>query len=117
MRACHPVALAFAAFLTPAAVPCLNSQGVPLKARPLVARVTQHSDVELVDVSIGQTRTIYKRSEWFSKDVSMSPDGRYVAFVQYDPGIERGVSVRLSQPVALVILDTSGSAVRRITEK
>src|SRR5258707_4906629 len=94
----------------------LDSQGVAPWVHPQVARITLHSDVELVDVQTGHTRTIYRRSVWFTRDVSVAPDGRYVAFVEVDPGIEGGVNVRLSQPVALVITDSAGKVVRRIAE-
>src|SRR6266550_4512224 len=93
-----------------------SSQSALAKVRPLVARITPHSDVELLDLSTGRVRVLYKRAQWFSKDVSVSPDGRHVAFVQFDPGIEGGINVRLSQEVGLAILDTAGSTVYRIDD-
>src|SRR5438552_1764521 len=114
MRADHWLVLTAAVCLVVGGAPRPTSQSALTKVRPLVARITPHSDVELLDLSTGRVRLLYKRSQWFSKDVSVSPDGRHVAFVQFDPGIEGGINVRLSQEVGLAILDTAGSIVYRI---
>src|SRR5258707_1366768 len=45
----------------------LDSQGVAPWVHPQVARITLHSDVELVDVQTGHTRTIYRRSVWCTR--------------------------------------------------
>ena len=46
----------------------------------------------------------------------MSPDGHFVAFIEVDLGIEGGVTIKPPQPVGLVVIDTTGVLIRRITD-
>lgn len=91
-----------------------NAQDTPAAQSRVVARLARGGKVELVNLDRGTTRTVYQVRRIPSIAISMSPTGKYIAFVEVDTGIVRGHDYETLPTGTLVVVDTTGTDVLRV---
>ncbi len=77
-----------------------------------VAGGSGHDLVQLLNAGTGAAKTIYTSSTWRTTNISISPAGTYIAFLEVDLGSLNGPRRWIKN--TLVVLDTAGVVVRRI---
>lgn len=109
--------VAVSLWLALATTPCRQAaaQSQAATRAPIVARLAGGVDVELVNLSRGATRTVYRGRSAHSEAVSVSPTGRYVALIEVTPGTISGHNYATPPMGTLVIVDTMGAVVQRVT--
>lgn len=96
------------------ATPSLASQ---TRGQTIVARLQPGNQVEIVDPMTGKARSVYRSPRWATRDLTVSPDGELLGLVEVEQGQVEGSGYRVLPASELVVLNTTGSIVRRVAKR